>query len=101
MVFFGEPLPEEFPVVSQKIKEADLVLVMGTSLQVAPFNRLVHLAPNSVPKILINKENTQSINFQSSHKNRYFLQGDCDEMVQQLCHLMGWSSQLKALMDTY
>lgn len=46
VVFFGEPLPAHFQENALKMKEADLVVVMGTSLQVAPFNLLVKMAPS-------------------------------------------------------
>lgn len=57
IVFFGESLPEDFKVRKDDIEKADLVIVMGTSLQVFPFASLIGLAPRDVPVVLINRDN--------------------------------------------
>ncbi|NLM46062.1 MAG: NAD-dependent deacylase [Firmicutes bacterium] len=55
IVFFGEPLP---PVVWDsaiaEIKRSDLLLVIGTSLEVSPVNQLPYLAEGK--QVLINNE---------------------------------------------
>jgi NAD-dependent histone deacetylase SIR2 len=38
IVFFGENLPKEFFPVLDSLDEADLLIVIGTALAVAPFN---------------------------------------------------------------
>ena len=44
IVFFGENVPM-FPKAEKLVKKADIVIVIGTSLQVYPANGLVNLAP--------------------------------------------------------
>jgi len=57
IVFFGEPLVDSFfQNVDRDLEEADLMIVMGTSLKVAPVQRLPALLSHSVPRILINRE---------------------------------------------
>ncbi|KAL2161027.1 hypothetical protein VTH06DRAFT_8740 [Thermothelomyces fergusii] len=56
IVFFGEALPKLFFERSRAVQEADLVLVMGTSLQVYPFARLPNMAEEGVPRVLLNLE---------------------------------------------
>ena len=77
IVMFGEPLPKEFFAnVQEDCSEADLVIVIGTSLQVGPVNRIIDLVKPDVPQILINREVVApGHNFDSE------LLGDCDEVV--------------------
>jgi len=89
IVFFGELLPDSFFEKVQRITEADLVIVMGTSLQVFPFASLVGEVPENVPLVYINRENTTI-----DRKNLLFLQGDIDQQVSQLIQDLGWTDQL-------
>lgn len=45
ITFFGDPLPDRFSETSGKVRSADVVLVIGSSLKVYPFNSLPELAP--------------------------------------------------------
>jgi len=57
VVLFGESLPEDaWQCTIDALKEADLVLVIGTSLQVAPVNQLPFLT--RCRRIFINAEET-------------------------------------------
>lgn len=60
VVLFGEYLPEDaWFQANEEINNADLVIVLGTSLQVFPFNTLVESAySNGVKIILITKSET-------------------------------------------
>ena len=56
VVFFGESLPEEFMRLYDRPPEADLLVVMGTSLSVQPVAGFaLSLAPR-LPSILVNRE---------------------------------------------
>ena len=82
IVFFGESLPLDFFTKSNRLKEADLVIVMGTSLVVFPFASLVKLIPKKVPVVLINREDSFSQRKQGD--NYLFLVGDLDQNVENL-----------------
>lgn len=58
VVFFGEALPEAFfsVVVEHDVKAADLVLIIGTSIQVQPFAQLPFLVRPNIIRVLINAE---------------------------------------------
>lgn len=57
IVFFGENLPARFHSLSAvDFKEADCLIVMGTSLGVQPFAGLIECVPETVPRLLINLE---------------------------------------------
>jgi len=42
ITFFGENLPEKFTDVMEKLDKTDLLIVIGTSLAVSPFNMCVY-----------------------------------------------------------
>ncbi len=81
IVFFGEPLGDVF---AQKIKQdrlrADLVIVMGSSLQVAPVSHIMNWIPREAPQILINRE----VVGRPSQFDVELL-GDSDDVVRYLC----------------
>lgn len=90
-MFFGESLPARFQrLLKEDIKKADLLLVMGTSLQVAPVSHI----PNMVKcnRVLFNRDLVMQVK-----KNDLFVKGDCDSNVSKLCDLLGWTKELMDL----
>lgn len=85
IVFFGESLPA---AVSENLAKdtavADLVLVLGTSMQVAPFARIPQQFSDSVPLMLVNRE-LLSCSFDVE------LLGNCDSVVADLCKKLQWT----------
>ena len=94
IVFFGETLPQKFLDLLDTIKdECDLMIVMGTGLSVAPFNKMVLQVKAECPKVLINMENTWASGFDFKTKKmpeRLFLQGKCDDIVVKISKDCGW-----------
>jgi NAD-dependent SIR2 family protein deacetylase len=90
VVFFGEGLPNRFHrLLKQDLPKADLLLVMGTSLQVAP----VSMIPNMVrcKRVLFNRDLVMKIK-----KDRdMFIPGNCDANVQKLIDLLDWKIEPK------
>ncbi|ORC87668.1 putative silent information regulator 2 [Trypanosoma theileri] len=56
VVFFGEGLPDTFLHALRSVEEAELLLIMGTSLQVHPFAQLALGVRHNVPRVLFNLE---------------------------------------------
>jgi len=57
IIFFGEGLPEEFDEAIERDRfVCDLVIVIGTSLKVAPVSEIIKVVPEEVPQILINRD---------------------------------------------
>lgn len=94
IVFYGEPLPSSFFLNRQHIKQADLVIVMGTSLTVQPFASLPGDTELGVPRILINKELVGDL---GSRPEDFIMLGDCDEGVQRLTEALGWKEELEKI----
>ncbi|KPA86721.1 silent information regulator 2 putative (SIR2RP1) [Leptomonas pyrrhocoris] len=57
VVFFGESLPDAFfHALQHDAPTADLVIIVGTSLQVHPFASLPFFVPTTIPRVVINRE---------------------------------------------
>jgi len=110
IVFFGENLPVRFGKLAKvdfNRENCDLLIVMGTSLQVQPFARLIEYPDIDCPRILINREKVGEVpsrrsffergtskgrgfDFSEEGKRDVLFLGDCDEGVRQLCEHLEW-----------
>ncbi|XP_030632640.1 NAD-dependent protein deacetylase sirtuin-2 [Chanos chanos] len=112
IVFFGENLPARF-FMSMKMDfpSCDLLIVMGTSLQVQPFASLVGKVPKNTPRLLINKEKTGESDFlmgmlgfgggmdfdsDKAYRDVAYL-STCDEGCLALAELLGWKAELEEM----
>ena len=86
ITFFGEALPSTFHdrLVKHDLALVDLVLVIGTSLKVAPVSEVVGVIPPQVPQIFISREPCGHAEFDID------LLGDCDVVLEALCRVAGW-----------
>ncbi|KAG0250719.1 NAD-dependent protein deacetylase sirtuin-2 [Mortierella polycephala] len=89
-------------------KKCDLLIVLGTSLQVEPFNRLITKVPGKCPRVLINRDRAgEDIygGFDFDDKLKYSVQrdalflGSCDDGVRKLAKLCGWEGALQAMFE--
>lgn len=86
ITFFGEKLSDEFDqsLLADR-SQVDLLIVMGTSLKVAPVSELVGHIPHRTPVILINK--TPVLHMAMDVQ----LLGDADAIVKYICNRLRWS----------
>lgn len=94
IVFFGENLPDKFYTLPPKdFNECDLLIIMGTSLEVQPFASLIHQVNDNCVRLLINREvvgksrypGDDGMNFDTPTNRRDIAWlGDCDDGVKQL-----------------
>ncbi|XP_056269320.1 NAD-dependent protein deacetylase sirtuin-3, mitochondrial isoform X2 [Pseudoliparis swirei] len=97
IVFFGEELPRRFFKHHEDFPRADLLVVMGTSLEVEPFAGLAGAVSRGVPRLLINREPVGP--FAGRRRPRDVLQlGDVVAGVRALVDALGWTQELDALM---
>ncbi|PWZ01685.1 NAD-dependent deacetylase sirtuin-2 [Testicularia cyperi] len=125
IVFFGEGLPERFFRCISDLRRAQLLIVLGTSLQVHPFAGLVDAVPDDCPRVLINLERVgelagysdfggggmrgslnetgfdfDGVSYGGPDKTRdVFWGGKADEGILQLAEHLGWKQQLIDLRD--
>ncbi|XP_075956559.1 NAD-dependent protein deacetylase sirtuin-2 [Anarhichas minor] len=112
IVFFGESLPVRFfTSMKMDFPRCDLLLIMGTSLQVQPFAGLVGRVSKSCPRLLINMEKAGQadplfgllgfgggMDFDSDKAYRDVAHiSTCDDGCLALAELLGWKEELEEL----
>ncbi|KAJ4470130.1 SIR2-domain-containing protein [Lentinula aciculospora] len=86
ITFFGEKLTDDFDRSLEEDRDnVDLLLVIGTSLKVAPVADILSHLPHSIPQILINKTPIRHIS------PDIILLGNADDIVTYLCSELGWN----------
>ena len=74
IVFFGEPLPERFQkLYKEDLAQCDFLIVMGTSLKVAPFAGLVNCVSQTTPRLLVRELGSHDMIVQSAEQRVYGL----------------------------
>jgi NAD-dependent deacetylase sirtuin 2 len=115
IVFFGESLPRRFVEKRlQDLPEAEVLIIMGTSLQVTPFCELIHDAPPTCPRLLVNMElvgmrdvrerRNNGVGLLCGEADNYrdvALLGPCDDSVRLLAAYLGWGDALRALEEDW
>lgn len=97
IVFFGEQLPSAFFDNRDLPGEADLAIVMGSSLSVHPFASLPQMCETRTPRLLINKEQVGDL---GSRADDVLMLEDCDSGVRKLAEACGWLEELEGLWAT-
>lgn len=102
IVLFRSRLPEVFfDNVPNDVKDIDLLLILGTSLAVAPANSLVMRIPKSSMRVLMNREPVGwHLGLDYDEKDRdYFAQGNCENSALDFMEKLGWLDDMKPLLD--
>ncbi|KAI1810739.1 DHS-like NAD/FAD-binding domain-containing protein [Poronia punctata] len=94
IVFFGEGLPSSFFDNLMVPLEADLVIVVGTSLTVYPFAELPRLAREGVPRLLFNMDPVGDF---GQRGDDVLCLGSCDAGIRKLADELGWREELEKL----
>ncbi|XP_022227081.1 NAD-dependent protein deacetylase Sirt2 [Drosophila obscura] len=116
IVFFGENLPEKYHSSLEKdFKKCDLLIIMGTSLEVQPFASMPQHAGPRCLRLLINRDAVGRPKFKTwmEHRGPEYLHynrpyntrdvayiGDCDAAVLELAKKLGWEDELQELIST-
>lgn len=105
VVFFHENLPTRFSTCRQSdCPKCDLLIIIGTSCEVSPFNETPLLVPKNTPRIVFNKDPLRevpgtaalrkSFHFTNDKSTRdYFIQGLCDDTFVNFLALIPWTKQ--------
>ncbi|CAH2045814.1 unnamed protein product, partial [Iphiclides podalirius] len=112
IVFFGESLPDRFQrCLQQDFQRCDMLIIMGSSLEVQPFASLIDMVPEWCPRLLINREKAGvrspllqlwglsggGLQLDEESTRDVARLGDCDEGCQDLAQRLGWGEELQAL----
>jgi NAD-dependent deacetylase sirtuin 2 len=105
IVFFGEELPISFWLNLQKdLPKCDLMIIMGTSLQVQPFASIPNQINPNIPRLLINKNAVGpfrefDILPRKNQSRDYAYLGNCDEGCLELAKALGLDKELMKLYE--
>ncbi|GFR71876.1 NAD-dependent protein deacetylase sirtuin-3-like [Elysia marginata] len=93
IVFFGEELPKRFYFYLKDMLQTDLVLVMGTSLEVQPFAGIIDTVRWTVPRVLFNRNAVGP--FKSGKRSKDFIsEGDLIECLQNFVSMAGMKDDM-------
>ncbi|GES64449.1 NAD-dependent deacetylase sirtuin-2 [Aspergillus terreus] len=96
IVFFGESLPADFFENRTLPEQADLCIIMGTSLSVQPFASLPAFCRDGIPRVLVNMERVGGL---GSRPDDVLLLGDCDAGVRKFARALGWERDLEEIWE--
>lgn len=100
IVFFGEDLPRRFYYYLKDFPQCDLLIVMGTSLEVEPFASLVNSVRSDVPRVLLNRDLVGPFRGKSGKRTRDVgFTGDLTELIKNLADLAGWKEELESVVE--
>jgi NAD-dependent deacetylase sirtuin 2 len=104
IVLFRSSLPTAFfDNVPDDVQDVDLLIVIGTSLRVAPANSIVWRVPRSALRVLVNRDpqgEHLGMNFDESESKRdFFAAGDCESTFLELMDHLGWTNELGSLLN--
>ncbi|KAK1887362.1 NAD-dependent protein deacetylase sirtuin-3 mitochondrial [Dissostichus eleginoides] len=98
VVFFGEDLPQKYFLNTQDFPKADLLIIMGTSLQIEPFASLVNTVRSTVPRLLLNRNAVGPFEKVPLRRADHMELGDLEETVRRFAEMLGWNDDIEELM---
>lgn len=96
IVFFGEDLPRKFYSYMKDMLQTDLVLVMGTSLEVQPFAGIIDTVRFQIPRVLFNRDPVGPFRY-SRRTNDLVSTGDLITGMQKFVTMIGWKDEMVEL----
>nr|XP_039274002.1 NAD-dependent protein deacetylase sirtuin-3-like isoform X2 [Styela clava] len=100
IVFFGEDLPRRFYYYLKDFPQCDLLIIMGTSLEVEPFASLTTSVRLNTPRLLLNK--TLVGPFKSRSQRRAFdvgVTGDFTDTFNRFLTFLGWKDEFNNMVE--
>ncbi len=101
IVFFGEDLPRKFFMYPKDFAKCDMLIVLGTSLEVEPFAGLVNEVSRSVPRLLINRDVVGPFVRRKKRSNDVVIKGDIIDGVNKLLTALSWKNELDDIVEKY
>jgi NAD-dependent SIR2 family protein deacetylase len=73
---------------------ADMVLILGTSLQVAPVSMIPDMVTDKCKRVLLNRELVGDFDLEDDERDVFYA-GDCDDTILKLAALLEWQEDLR------
>lgn len=90
VVMFGEQVTE---TAFEETKEADLLIITGSSLKVSPANKIPLSVSIECPRMIINNELPYIPDFLEPDTFDLFIKGNCDESFLEFSSYLGWTDE--------
>lgn len=100
VVFFGEDLPQKYFLHTKDFPKADLLIIMGTSLQIEPFASLINTVRSTVPRLLLNRNAVGPFTKVPLRKKDYIELGNLEDVVRKFAEMLDWNEEIEELMRT-
>ncbi|XP_074490353.1 NAD-dependent protein deacetylase sirtuin-3 [Sebastes fasciatus] len=100
VVFFGEDLPQKYFLHAEDFPKADLLIIMGTSLQIEPFASLVNTVRSTVPRLLLNRHAVGPFERVPLRRGDHVELGDLEVTVRSFAEMLGWNDEIEELMKS-
>ncbi|XP_061534156.1 NAD-dependent protein deacetylase sirtuin-3 isoform X1 [Phycodurus eques] len=100
VVFFGEDLPQKYFLHTKDFPKADLLVIMGTSLQIEPFASLVNTVRATVPRLLLNRHAVGPFQRIPLRRGDHVELGDLENTVRKFAEMLGWNDNIVDLMKS-
>ncbi|XP_034032661.1 SIRT1 domain-containing protein [Thalassophryne amazonica] len=101
VVFFGEDLPQKYFLHTKDFPKADLLIIMGTSLQIEPFASLVNTVRFTVPRLLLNRHAVGPFEKVRLRRGDYMELGNLEDTVRRFAGMLGWNEDITELMRSH
>ncbi|KAI1905438.1 hypothetical protein AGOR_G00016180 [Albula goreensis] len=101
VVFFGEDLPQKYFLHSEDFPKTDLLIIMGTSLQIEPCASLVNTVRPAVPRLLMNRHAVGPFERTPLRRGDYMELGDLGDTVRRLAQTLGWDHEIQDLIRAH
>nr|XP_020467789.1 NAD-dependent protein deacetylase sirtuin-3-like [Monopterus albus]XP_020467797.1 NAD-dependent protein deacetylase sirtuin-3-like [Monopterus albus] len=98
VVFFGEDLPQKYFLHTKDFPKADLLIIMGTSLQIEPFASLVNTVRSTVPRLLLNRHAVGPFQKVPLRRVDHVELGNLEDTVRRFADMLGWNDEIEELM---
>uniref|UniRef100_A0A2C9M6S3 Deacetylase sirtuin-type domain-containing protein n=1 Tax=Biomphalaria glabrata TaxID=6526 RepID=A0A2C9M6S3_BIOGL len=93
IVFFGEELPKRFYFYLKDMLQTDMVLILGTSLEVQPFAGIIDTVRWTVPRVLFNRNAVGPFKHGKRAKD-FVAEGDLLESLQSFVTMAGMKEDM-------
>mgnify|MGYP001231155426 FL=1 len=96
VTFFGESLEKSVSTsLNKDKKKVDCLIVIGTSLSVAPMSKIIDFFDADITRILINRNEIKT----GSSKFSYTLLGNCDDVIRYLSDRLNWDDIVETAVE--
>ncbi|KAG8579681.1 hypothetical protein GDO81_011003 [Engystomops pustulosus] len=100
IVFFGEDLPKSFSKFSKDFPKADLLIVMGTSLEIEPFANIVNAVRPNVPRLLINRDLVGPFENNPLKSTDVVELGELCEVIRKFVSVLNWQTDMDEILKS-